>query len=260
MIMGILNVTPDSFYDGGVHSDRDKVLSHVEHMVTEGMDILDIGGQSTRPGASKVPADREMSLILPVIRAVGNRFPDLIISVDTFYPEVAFAAIGEGAHIINDVYAGRAAPNMFETVAELQVPYVLMHSRGDASSMTKLTDYEDYLKDILTYFEQNIRALQNLGVKDIILDPGFGFAKTRDQNYRLLKHLEMLKIFELPVLVGVSRKSMIARFLGTTPEEALNGTTAVHTVALQKGASILRVHDVREAVEVRKIVEKLKHV
>lgn len=257
-IMGILNVTPDSFFDGGQYLSTDAVLIQVEKMLQDGAAFIDVGGYSTRPGAEVVTPEEEIKRVVPAIRRIMKAFPDALISIDTFRSEVARAAIEEGACIINDVTGGDADAQMFATAGALRVPYILMHMRGTPQTMNQLTDYEDLLKDIASYFQQKIVALQQHGVKDIILDPGIGFAKTVQQNFQLLQQLEYFRIFSQPKLIGVSRKSLIWKTLKITPEEALNGTSVLNTVALLKGASILRVHDVKEAVETIKLIQSLR--
>lgn len=257
IVMGILNVTPDSFYDGGQFEKVDIIRRHVERMVTEGATIIDVGGYSTRPGADDVPETEELRRIIPVIKQIRQDHPDTYISIDTFRSAVAREAVSAGAHIVNDISGGEMDPGMFETVAALSVPYVLMHMRGTPKTMTKLTSYDNLIKDITDYFQVRISRLHAIGVKDIIIDPGFGFAKTIDQNFELLSHLDYFQCLGQPILVGISRKSMIWKSLGETPEASLNGTTAMHATALTKGATILRAHDVREAVECIKLNERL---
>jgi len=249
-LMGILNITPDSFYDGGRYSSVDAALHRAERLLFEGADMLDIGAYSSRPGAANVTTDEEQARILPVIEALTKHFPDSILSVDTFRADVARASIEAGAHIINDISGGTMDDRMFSTVAELKVPYILMHMRGTPKTMQQLTDYTDLVDEVNLFFGKQIATLRQMGVIDIILDPGFGFAKTLQQNYELLNRLEELHIHGLPILGAISRKSMIYKKLGTTPEEALNGTTALNTLLLAKGVSILRVHDVKPAKEV----------
>jgi dihydropteroate synthase len=248
-IMGILNVTPDSFYDGGKYLSQTKLLSQAEKMLKEGATILDIGGYSTRPNAVEVPEAEEIKRVSSSISAICKHFPTALISVDTFRSAVAVAAIGEGAALINDISGGYLDEKMFETVAKLQVPYILMHTRGTPQTMTSLTDYDNILIDLLTYFHQKVAALRSFGIEDVVLDIGFGFAKTKEQNFELLKKLELFKLVGLPLLVGISRKSMIYNTLEISPEEALNGTTALNMLALLNGASLLRVHDVKEALQ-----------
>jgi len=248
-VMGILNITPDSFYDGGRHNTVDTALRQAEKLLAEQADILDIGAYSSRPGAADVSASDEQARLLPVIEAISTRFPGTILSIDTFRADVARAAIAAGAHIVNDIAGGTLDDQMFATVSELQVPYILMHMRGTPNTMQRLTTYEDIVQDISLFFGRQVAILRSLGVKDIILDPGFGFAKTLEQNYALLRRIDELHVHGLPLLGAISRKSMIYKKLGITAEEALNGTTVLNTVLLTKGVQILRVHDVRAAKE-----------
>lgn len=256
-VMGILNITPDSFYDGGKFRGEKSMWGHVEKMLAEGADFIDVGGYSTRPGAEHISEEEELSRILPVIQHILKKSPQALLSVDTFRSAVARKAVEEGASMINDISGGDQDPEMFKTVASLNVPYILMHMRGTPQTMTTLTQYDDLIKDMTDYFHKKIHDLHQSGVKDIIIDPGFGFAKTAEQNFELLHHLDYFKILGQPILAGLSRKSMIWRTLETNPEGALNGTTALNTAALLKGASILRVHDVKEAVECVRLVEKI---
>ncbi len=260
LIQGILNITPDSFHDGGMYTTLDQIQLRVQKMVKAGADIIDIGGQSSRPGAKLVEPEEEFQRIEAAIKWISNEYPDVLVSVDTFYSEVAKKAVECGASLINDISGGELDPNMFETVGQLGVPYVLMHMRGTPNTMTDKTDYKDLVKEMCDYFEQKIEKLRSYGTQDIIIDPGFGFAKTLDQNYYLLKHLEVFELFETPILVGVSRKSMIYKLLNIRSEDALVGTAVLNTFAMQKGASIIRVHDVKEAVQTLQIVEKLRNV
>jgi dihydropteroate synthase len=256
-VMGILNITPDSFYDGGKFVSNDLMLTQVKKMLDDGVDFIDVGGYSSRPGATDISVDEEISRVVPVIEQIIKEYPDAVLSIDTFRASVAKKAIDSGASIVNDISGGELDVKMFETVASLNVPYILMHMRGTPQTMSKLTHYNDLIKDIVDYFQIKIRKLHELEVKDIIIDPGFGFAKTIDQNFELLSHLDYLKILGQPILAGLSRKSMIWKSLGTNAEGALNGTTALNVAALMKGASILRVHDVKQAVECRRLIEKL---
>lgn len=249
MIMGVVNITPDSFYDGGLHRGTDEAVRHAVELWEQGAEILDIGGYSTRPGAAEVSVQEEMDRVLPVIEKLKQTLPDALLSVDTFRAAVAEAAVRCGAGIINDVSGGTLDPDMFATVGRLRVPYVLMHMRGTPQTMTQLTHYQHLFVEILQELAAQYAQLRAAGAYDIILDPGFGFAKTVDQNYALLAGLDRFNLLNLPILVGVSRKSMIYRKLGITPAEALNGTTALHAVALPH-ADILRVHDVAEAKQV----------
>ena len=256
-VMGILNVTPDSFYDGGKFTTEKSILEQVKKMLDEGVGIIDIGGYSTRPGAADIPVEEETARILGVIQMIVKTFPEAILSIDTFRSSVAKKAVEAGAAIVNDVSGGEQDPLMFEAVAALNVPYILMHMRGTPQTMTKLTDYENLIKDVADYFQKKIYRLRQLKVKDIIIDPGFGFAKTADQSFELLNHLDYFRILGVPILAGLSRKSMIWRTLSQVPEEALTGTIALNTTALLKGASILRVHDVKEAVACIKLIKRL---
>lgn len=250
-VMGILNITPDSFYDGGSYKSDKHVLEQVEKMLKEGADFIDIGGQSTRPSSAMLTADEESARVLPIIEKVLQEFPQTIISIDTFYSEVAQAAIERGAAIVNDISAGNLDKNMLKTIAELQVPYLMMHMRGTPQTMQSKenTTYQNLLNEILFYFSQKVDQARKMGINDIIIDPGFGFSKTVEQNFELIKNLNLFKFLELPVLIGVSRKSTICKVLNVKPKEALNGTSVLNTLALLKGANILRVHDVKPARE-----------
>ena len=254
--MGILNVTPDSFFAGSRTTSEKTVLERAEKLLAEGAAILDIGGYSSRPGALDIPAEEEKNRIVPAIKSITKEFPAAIISADTFRADVAEAAVNAGAAIINDISGGTIDGRMFATTAALQVPYILMHMRGTPQTMQTLTAYEELLPEMLRYFAEKVDALRRLGVNDIILDPGFGFAKTVAQNYEILNQLEIFRMLELPVLAGMSRKSMTYKTLNVGPEEALNGTTALNMLALTKGAKILRVHDVKEAVQTIKLYLK----
>ena len=247
LIMGILNVTPDSFFDGGRHNDLDHALRKAEQLLSDGVDIIDIGAYSSRPGAAVISSDEEINRALPVIHELVKRYPDLILSIDTFRANVAKACVQAGVHLINDISGGSLDEDMFATVARLQVPYILMHMRGTPENMQTLTEYDDIAIDVATALGEKISALRALGIKDIILDPGFGFSKTIEQNYELLHRVDELHYFGLPILGGISRKSMIYKKLGITPEEALTGTIALNTLLLAKGVQLLRVHDVKEA-------------
>ena len=248
-VMGILNVTPDSFYDGGRYDSRQAAVDRAGKMLEEGADLLDIGGYSTRPGADDIPQEEEQQRVLQALEPILEAFPNAIISIDTFRASVAKAAVQQGAHAINDISGGSLDEKMFATVGELGVPYFLMHTRGTPQTMKTLTQYDNLLNELLDYFQERLLQLRNPGVKDVIIDPGFGFAKTLDQNYELLAQLEHLQMLGCPLLVGVSRKSMVYKKLGTSAQEALNGTTALHILSLQQGANILRVHDPKEAEE-----------
>ncbi len=257
--MGILNVTPDSFYDSGRFRNSSAVMRQVDQMLEEGATFIDVGAYSSKPNADNVSETEELQRILPVIDLIVKNFPEVILSVDTFRSEVAKQCIEAGASLINDISAGRLDEKMLGTVAALKVPYIMMHMRGNPKTMQQQTNYDDLIKDILFYFSKRIEKAKALGIVDLIIDPGFGFAKTLEQNYELLNKLELLNITNLPILVGMSRKSMIYNTLDVSAKNALNGTTVLNTIALQKNASILRVHDVKEAMECIKLVEALKH-
>jgi len=252
-VMGILNITPDSFFKGSRVQHSTEVLHQAEKMLTEGADILDIGGYSSRPGATDISEEEELKRVIPAIEIILKHFPETIISIDTFRAGVAAAAIDHGALIINDISGGKLDANMYSLVARLEVPYIIMHMRGTPQNMKNQTEYENIIAEMINYFSEIIFELRKLDVKDIIIDPGFGFAKTIDQNFLILKQLADFKICACPILTGLSRKSMIYKTLGTTAEEALNGSTALHMAALMNGASMLRVHDVKEAVETIKL-------
>jgi dihydropteroate synthase len=256
VVMGILNVTPDSFFDGGRYTASGAFMARAETMLKEGATILDIGGYSSRPGATDISPDEELGRVIPAIQAVRKAFPDCLISVDTFRARVAEEAVNAGADIINDISGGELDAAMFETAGRLRVPYILMHMRGNPQTMNRLTQYEDIILELVTYFEQKTAALRALGVADIILDPGFGFAKTIDQNYEVLRRLDDLKVMGLPILAGLSRKSMTYKLLDVPASEALAGTIALNTIALMHGANILRVHDVKEAVQTIKLFKR----
>lgn len=257
-VMGILNVTPDSFYAESRKQTDEDIRQRADEILAQGATIIDIGAYSSRPGADEVSPEEETERLTHALSIIRNAHPEAIISVDTFRASVAETCVRDfGADIINDISGGELDKDMFATVARLQVPYILMHMKGTPQNMQQDTTYDNLLTDILQYFGRKIDELHELGVNDIILDPGYGFAKTLEQNYELLNKQEALLQFGLPLLVGISRKSMIYRLLGTTPQEALNGTSVLNTIALTKGASILRVHDVREAVETIKITQKL---
>jgi dihydropteroate synthase len=252
-VMGILNNTPDSFYDGGKYNSVQSIIDQAGQHLEEGAALLDVGGYSTRPGAEDVPEGEELNRVLPVIEALRKNFPKAILSVDTFRANVAGHAISAGAHIINDISGGND-PEMYTTVAKLRVPYVLMHRKGSSKTMQADPQYEDVVTEVLEYLNRQLYTLRSMGVNDVIIDPGFGFGKTMQHNYRLLRNLHLFRMPGQPVLAGISRKGMIHRLLGVTPETALNGTTAAHALALLQGISILRVHDVKEAMETIKIV------
>lgn len=252
-VMGILNVTHNSFYDGGKWNSTEKICSHVSEMLNDGATFIDIGAYSSKPNAEFVTEQQELDQIVPIIKLLIEKFPAIIISVDTFRASVAEASIQAGAAIINDISAGNLDDQMLSVVAKLQVPYIMMHMRGNPQTMQSLTNYENLLKELLFYFSEKISEARALGINDIIIDPGYGFSKTLAQNYQLMQQSELLKLLELPILIGVSRKSMIYKALDSTAEQALNGTTFLNAIALTKGASILRVHDVKEAVEATKL-------
>lgn len=255
IVMGIINLTADSFYDGGKIKTNKNLLDKVEKMLAEGAAILDVGAYSTRPGAADIPLEVEMQNAVNGIQSILSEFPDVIVSVDTFRSAVGKQAIENGASIINDVSGGNLDGQMFDTVASLNVPYIMMHMRGNPQTMSELTQYDNLISEIIDYFNNKIKLLNNKGVSDVIIDPGFGFAKTIEQNFQLLNGLELLSFLESPILCGVSRKSMIWKSLEVTADEALNGTTALNNTCLMKGASILRVHDVKEAMETIKLYE-----
>ncbi|SDD78306.1 dihydropteroate synthase [Dyadobacter soli] len=253
LVMGIMNITPDSFYSGSRVNAVQEIVDKAGQMLSEGAGMIDIGGYSTRPGAREVSAEEEGDRIESAVEPLAKYFPELIISVDTFRAEVAGRGIRRGAHIINDIAGGNLDDAMFETVARLRVPYILMHMRGTPQTMNGLTDYERLVPDILRDLREKAMVLQSMGVADLIIDPGFGFAKTIAQNFELMRELEQFKLLGYPVLVGISRKTTIYKTLHISPEEALNGTTVLNTLALERGASILRVHDVKPAVEAVKL-------
>lgn len=258
LVMGILNVTPDSFYAGSRKQTESAITERIETILAEGGDLIDIGGYSSRPDAAEVTPAEEMERLALALKIVNRHYPETVVSVDTFRAEIARTCVETyGAALINDISAGELDEAMFPTVAELKVPYCLMHMRGTPQTMQQQTRYEDLTGEIIAYFARKVERLRLIGVNDLILDPGFGFSKTTGQNYELMSRLGDLSIFGLPLLVGVSRKSMIYKFLGGTPEESLNGTTVLHAFALLNGADILRVHDVKAAVEAVKIISKL---
>lgn len=261
-VMGIINLTPDSFFAGSRQQGMDKVLQRAEQMLSEGAAILDLGGMSSRPGAAVISVEEELQRVLAPIEQIKQSFPDAILSIDTVHSEVARQAVAAGASIVNDISAGSIDPRMYQTVAELQVPYILMHMQGTPKTMQQSPDYDDVVQEVLDFLIAEVHKLRELGLHDIVIDPGFGFGKTLAQNFQLLSNLHVLQILEVPILAGVSRKSMIYKLLNISPDEALNGTVAAHVIALQQGASILRVHDVRaaqEAIQVWQAVEQHKH-
>lgn len=256
-LMGILNVTPDSFFDGGRYLNEKTILDKAEQMLCDGATFIDIGGYSSRPGAEDISIEEEKKRALFAIKLVRQSFPSALLAIDTFRSEVARAALDEGVVMINDISAGELDPEMPALVASRKVPYVIMHMRGTPQTMNKLTDYENLLKEMVDYFQGKIHSLQRLGITDIIIDPGFGFAKTMEQNFNILQHLEYLHVLGKPLLIGLSRKSMIWKSLDVKADEALNGTTVLNTLALMKGANILRVHDVKEAKQIITLWDKM---
>ena len=258
-VMGVLNITPDSFYDGGRYTEKEKIVSKVEKMILEGVDFIDVGAYSSRPGAALISFREELKRLSETMELLRSGFPESIISIDTFRSGIARKMVEEyGANMINDISAGDMDKEMFTTIADLKIPYIMMHMQGTPQIMQKNPKYDNVVKDILTFLSGKIEELKLLGVDNVILDPGFGFGKTLDHNYELMNGLGQFSVLNKPIMVGVSRKSMIGKLLGCTPGEALNGTVVLNTVALMKGIDILRVHDVKEAVEAIKIVEKLK--
>lgn len=253
LVMGIINATPDSFFDGSRFNGVDEIVTEAERMLNDGADIIDVGGQSTRPGSELIPADEEIKRVIPAIKTIANKFPGAIISIDTFYSKVAVAAIGAGATIVNDISAGSMDNKMIGSVAELKVPYVLMHMKGTSQTMQQNTTYENVTREVLDFFIAKTHELKNAGIIDIIIDPGFGFAKTIDQNFELLKDLSVFKMLDKAIMLGISRKSTVYKTLGVSADEALNGTSVLNTIGLMNGASILRVHDVKEAKEAVKL-------
>ncbi len=255
--MGILNVTPDSFFDGGKYKDEKTIVSQVEKMLIEGATFIDIGAYSSRPGADDITEDQELQRILPIVTLLLNKFPDILLSIDTFRSRVADQCILSGATLINDISAGRLDEKMLAVIAAHKVPYIMMHMKGSPHTMQSHATYENLIGEMRYYFSERIEAARSLGIHDLIIDPGFGFAKTTEQNFEVLKNIELFQSTNLPVLVGLSRKSMIYKTLGTDSNNALNGTTALHMFALIKGANILRVHDVKEVMECVKLAENL---
>lgn len=259
-VMGILNITPDSFYAGSRVEDEAEITRRVTQIISEGADMIDVGAYSSRPGADDVTPEEEMKRLRKGLGIVRKLYPKAVVSVDTFRADVAQMCVEEfDVQIINDISGGMLDANMFATVARLGVPYILMHMKGTPQTMQDQPHYDNVVREVMLYFAEKVQQLRDLGAKDIILDPGFGFAKTLDHNYQLMEHLEDFRLLELPILVGVSRKSMIYRLLDSTPQEALNGTTVLNTVALMKGANILRVHDVKECVEAVRITETMRN-
>ncbi len=256
-IMGILNITPNSFYDGGKYKSDAAFLKHAEEMIAQGADFIDVGAYSSKPSAEFVSEQEEIQRIVPIVAMLQKEFPTTHLSIDTFRAAVAKATVEAGAAIVNDIAAGHLDEAMLETVGQLQVPYIMMHMRGTPQTMQSLTAYSDLVKEVKLYFAERVAKAREHKINDIILDPGFGFAKTLEQNYELMGKMELLSSFDLPLLVGISRKSMIYKLLDITAQEALNGTTVLNTIALQKGANILRVHDVKEAVQTREILKQI---
>ena len=256
-VMGILNITPDSFYDGGKYKNKSEIISQTEKMLTEGATFIDVGAYSSRPGAAHISEEEELHRIVPVIELLSKEFPEIIISVDTFRSKIAKETIAAGAAIINDISGGNMDAKMFGTVANLQVPYILMHMLGTPQNMQKNPVYDDVIKDIISFFATQIYKLHQLKLNDVIIDVGFGFGKTINHNFEILKNLSLFKSLDAPILAGISRKSMLYKTLDITAQEALNATTSANTIALLNGANILRVHDVKEAVEAVKIVNQV---
>ncbi|WP_297793850.1 dihydropteroate synthase [uncultured Eudoraea sp.] len=259
-VMGILNVTPDSFYDGGKYRDEAAILKQTEKMLDEGATFIDLGAYSSRPGAAHISEEEELSRILPIVELLLKTFPDIYLSIDTFRSKVAQRCLEMGASLINDISAGNLDKNMLQTISEHKVPYIMMHMKGTPQNMTKQANYSNIIEDVIYFLSEKVALANSLGINDIILDPGFGFAKTPAQSFFLLQHLNLFKTFRLPILVGLSRKSMIYKTLGIQPDEALNGTTALNTFALTKGANILRVHDVKEAVECIELMQAVEQI
>lgn len=256
-LMGVMNVTPDSFFDGGKYKNEYEIVTRAGKILTEGATFIDIGAYSSRPGADFVSEQEEIDRIVPAIEIILKHFPDALLSIDTFRAEVAKASIESGAAIINDIAAGGLDAKMFDVIAKYNVPYIMMHMRGNPQTMQTMTEYDDIVKEMLFYFSEKVAKARSLGINDLILDPGFGFAKTTEQNYEVLQKMELFNTLDLPVLAGISRKSMIYKTLNITAQEALNGTTVINTIALTKGAKILRVHDVKEAMECVTLFNKM---
>ncbi|HWS60924.1 MAG TPA: dihydropteroate synthase [Flavobacterium sp.] len=258
-VMGILNVTPNSFYDGGMYKNNSEMLTKVAKMLDEGASFIDVGAYSSKPSAEYVTEEEELQRIIPIINLILEYYPDALLSVDTFRSEVAKVCIENGAAMINDISAGNLDDNMMETIAKYNVPYIMMHMRGTPETMQKMTSYDDIVKEILFYFSEKVARARSFGINDLIVDPGFGFAKTLEQNYEVLQKVELFEILDLPLLAGFSRKSMIYKTLNSTADLALNGTTVLNTIALTKGAKILRVHDVKEAMECVTLFNKMNN-
>ena len=257
-VMGVMNLTPDSFYDGGKLTSKKEILLQANKMLKEGATFLDLGAYSSRPGAQFVSEKEEIHRLLPVIKILLDEFPEILLSIDTFRSNVANESIYAGASLINDISAGTLDDHMFKIIAQHQVPYVMMHMRGTPETMMQNTDYKDLTKEVIYYFSERITKARSFGINDLIVDPGFGFSKTLDQNYELFNDLELFRHLNVPLLIGISRKSMIQKKIKTTAADSLNGTTALHAIAIQKGVSILRVHDVKEAFETINLLQNLK--
>jgi len=257
-VMGVMNLTPDSFYDGGKLTSKKEILLQANKMLKEGATFLDLGAYSSRPGAQFVSEKEEMHRLLPVIKILLDEFPEILLSIDTFRSNVANESIYAGASLINDISAGTLDDHMFKIIAQHQVPYVMMHMRGTPETMMQNSDYRDLTKEVIYYFSERIAKARSFGINDLIVDPGFGFSKTLDQNYELFNDLELFRHLNVPLLIGISRKSMIQKKIKTTAADSLNGTTALHAIAIQKGVSILRVHDVKEAFETINLLQNLK--
>lgn len=259
IVMGIINATPDSFYEGSRFSGTDKILRQAEKMIGEGVDIIDVGGQSTRPGSQPVSIEEELKRVTESIGAIHRNFPEIIISIDTYHSDVAKKCINAGAGLINDISSGSLDEEMIPTVATLKVPYVIMHMKGTPETMQQYTTYDHVVREVLDFFIQKKDQCRKAGIHDVIVDPGFGFAKTIHQNFKLLKSLSLFNILDLPVMIGISRKSSVYKPLGISADQALNGTTVLHTIALMNGANILRVHDVKEAREAIQLCEMIRN-
>ncbi|WP_243860527.1 dihydropteroate synthase [Flavobacterium poyangense] len=256
-VMGVMNVTPNSFFDGGKYKSEEEIISRASNILSEGADFIDLGGYSSKPNAEFVSEQEEIDRVIPAIELILKHFPDALLSIDTFRAEVARASIESGVAIVNDIAAGELDDKMFDVIAKYNVPYIMMHMRGNPQTMHTLTDYDDIIKDMLFYFSEKVQKARSLGINDLILDPGFGFAKTTEQNFEVMEKMDLFNILELPILAGISRKSMIYKTLNMTAQEALNGTTVLNTISLMKGAKILRVHDVKEAVECVTLFNKM---
>ncbi len=258
IVMGILNVTPDSFFDGGNYTHSEAILNKATQLINEGATILDIGGYSSKPDAKEVSLTEELERVIPAIELITKQFPDVLISIDTFRSEVARQAVEAGACMVNDISAGELDTEMFQTIRELQVPYCIMHMQGTPQTMQKNPEYNNVVNEVFYSLAEKVEELKKLGINDIIIDPGFGFGKTLEHNFELLNNLEHFNLLKLPILAGISRKSMIYKTLNISPQEALNGTTVLNSFALQNGANILRVHDAKEAIETIELYKKLK--